>query len=59
MKYKVIVHHIYRIEREIDVKSHEEAMKYGEVLQNSELPDDAVRSDDFGLHEIVEDESGT
>lgn len=57
MKYKVITHRIYRIEREIEVESQEAAMQYAEALQNAELPDDAVRSDDFGLHP-VEDTSG-
>ncbi|MHA3057735.1 hypothetical protein [Acinetobacter sp. ANC 4641] len=54
MKYKVITHRIYRIEREIEVESHEAAMQYAEELQHAELPDDAVRSDDLGVQEITE-----
>ncbi|MHA3079559.1 hypothetical protein [Acinetobacter sp. ANC 5502] len=57
MKYKVVVNRIFRIEREIEVASHDAAMQYAEALQNAELPDDAVRSDDLGLHQI-QDESG-
>lgn len=54
MKYKVITNRIYRIEREIEVNSHEEAMKYAEELQQADLPDDAIRSDDLGVQEIIE-----
>ena len=59
MKFKVIAYRIYRIEREIEAESQEAAMQQAEALQNTELPDDAVRSDDLGLHPIVEDTSGT
>ena len=59
MKFKVIAHRIYRIEREIEAESQEAAMQQVEALQNAELPDDAVRSDDFGLHPVVEDTLGT
>lgn len=54
MKYKVITHRIYRTEREIDVNSHDEAIAYAEALQQADLPDDAVRSDDLGVQEITE-----
>lgn len=57
MKYKVITNRVYRIEREIEVESQEAAMQYAEALQNAELPEDAVRSDDLGVHQI-QDESG-
>lgn len=59
MKFKVITHRIFRVERDIEVESQDAAMQYAEELQNSELPDDAVRSDDMGLHQIVEELSGT
>lgn len=59
MKFKVIAHRIYRIEREIEAESQEAAMQQATALQNAELPDDAVRSDDLGVHEIDESESGT
>lgn len=52
MKYKVIVNRSFRVEREIEVDTHEEAVKYGEELQQAELPEDAVRSDELGVHEI-------
>lgn len=57
MKYKIVVNRIFRIEREIEVESQEAAMQYAEDLQNAELPEDAVRSDDLGVHQI-QDESG-
>ncbi|WP_171406977.1 hypothetical protein [Acinetobacter sp. WCHAc060007] len=53
MKYKVIVNRSFRIEREIEVNTHEEAIKLGEELQAAELPEDAVRSDELGVHEIT------
>ncbi|MHA3048646.1 hypothetical protein [Acinetobacter sp. ANC 4639] len=54
MKYKVITHRIYRIEREIEASSQEEAMQYGEELQQADLPDDAIRSDDLGVQEVTQ-----
>lgn len=53
MKYKVIVNRSFRIEREIEVTTHEEAIKFGEELQKAELPEDAVRSDELGVHEAT------
>lgn len=52
MKYKVIVNRSFRVEHEIEVNTHEEAVKYGEELQKAELPEDAVRSDELGVHEV-------
>lgn len=52
MKFKVIVNRSFRIEREIEVETQEEAIKFGEDLQIAELPEDAVRSDELGVHEI-------
>lgn len=54
MKYKVITHRIFRIEREVEFDTKDEAMRYAESLQKAELPDDAVRSDDLGIQEITE-----
>lgn len=54
MKYKIIVHRIYHIEREAEFASQEEALAYAQALQDSDLPDDAIRSDDLGLHLITE-----
>jgi len=53
MKYKVIVNRSFRVEHEIEVNTQEEAVKYGEELQKAELPNDAVRSDELGVHEIT------
>jgi len=53
MKYKVIVNRSFRVEREIEVDTQEEAIKYGEELQKAELPEDAVRSDELGVHEVT------
>lgn len=52
MKYKVIVNRSFRVEREIEADTLEEAIKYGEELQQAELQEDAVRSDELGVHEI-------
>ncbi|WP_162625904.1 hypothetical protein [Acinetobacter sp. MB5] len=54
MKFKIITHRVYRIEREIEAESQEEAMQYAEALQQADLPEDAVRSDDLGVQEITE-----
>ena len=53
MKYKVIVNRSFRVECEIEADTKEEAIKLGEDLQASELPEDAVRSDELGVHEIA------
>lgn len=53
MKYKVIVNRSFRVEHEIEADTHEAAVKYGEDLQKAELPADAVRSDELGVHEIT------
>ena len=55
MKFNVIAHRIYRIERVIEAASKDEALQIAEELQNAELPADAVRSDDLGIHEIIEE----
>ncbi|WP_155858673.1 MULTISPECIES: hypothetical protein [Acinetobacter] len=51
-KFKIVTNRIYRIEREMEFNSHDEAVAYAEELQRAELPDDAVRSDDLGVQEI-------
>lgn len=53
MKFKIVTNRIYRIEREVEFNTHEEAVAYAEALQHAELPDDAVRSDDLGIQEIT------
>ena len=52
MKFKIMINRIYRMEREVEFDTHEEAVAYAEELQRAELPDDAVRSDDLGVQEI-------
>lgn len=54
MKFKIVINRIYRIEREVEFDTHEEAVAYAEALQHAELPDDAIRSDDMGIREITE-----
>jgi len=51
-KFKIVTNRIYRIERELEFNSHDEAVAYAEELQRAALPDDAVRSDDLGVQEI-------
>ena len=52
MKFKIVMNRIFHTELEVEFDTKEEAMEYAESLQQGDIPDGAVQSDDFSIQEI-------